>query len=226
MTVRLNYELSDSENKNWLYCGSWIHCSRLAPVNGARMHEIAEADVTCVLLTRVRRDKKKIFIPAFNSIFYEYHKHHFKILSAAWKLIPEVPHLDWSSFPPLDRDHRPSDFSTSTELSSSLLWLVHSWPRDRVSGPFHQQCCHHASVLSTPLSPLHLVVTASRTSGLLVEYSPERLAYLWGSPHCGITAIVSHRGITALNWIFCKVLGGCLTKVISACKILQQNKLI
>lgn len=52
------------------------------------------------------------------------------------------------------------------------------------------------------------------------------LASLGGSPCCGLTAVVSHRGVTALNYIFCKVLGGSLTKVVLACKILQQNKLI
>lgn len=52
------------------------------------------------------------------------------------------------------------------------------------------------------------------------------LRSLRGSPRGRMTAIVSHRGVTALNYIFCKVLGGSLTKVISACKILQQNKLI
>lgn len=69
MTVRLNYELSEVENKNWLYCGSWIRCSWLTLGNGDRMHEIAEADVACVLLVQVRRDKKKTIIPVFNSIF-------------------------------------------------------------------------------------------------------------------------------------------------------------
>lgn len=54
MTVRLNYELLEVENKNWLYCESWIHYSRLTlaiAVGGDHMHEIAEADGAHVLLT-------------------------------------------------------------------------------------------------------------------------------------------------------------------------------
>lgn len=84
--------------------------------------------------------------------------------------LTETPFHPWT-----ERDRCPPDFFTTIELSSSQPWLVHSWPRDGVSGPFHQQCFHHAPVLSMPLSPLHLVVTETRIPQLLLRYSPERL---------------------------------------------------
>lgn len=113
--------------------------------------------------------------------------------------------------------HHPPDCFTNSELSSQF-WPVHSWHLDWVSAVL--------SPILVLLLPLHVVATEADILQLLSGTYLSNLVSLWGSPHCETTAIVSHRGVTDLNYICSKVLGGSLIKVISVWKLLQQNKLI